>query len=158
MVPSQLLERHRSQSPADTTTSHTAAMPQLKSGAEHAVLRPGRNTLEVLGPDALPIAGLAFQPAVATIMLTEQEPAVIQRVTAAVVVRLNDVPLGVAAQEMRHGATIDVAGMRLIYDAFGTSEPVPAAVSGEHAFTSMDAGTAAPAPTARLVNLRTGAV
>lgn len=158
MVPSQLLERHRSQSPADTTTSHTAAMPQLKSGAEHAVLRPGRNTLGGRGPDALPIAGLAFQPAVATIMLPEQGPAVIQRVTAAVVVRLNDVPLGVAAQEMRHGATIDVAGMRLIYDAFGTSEPVPAAVSGEHAFTSMDAGTAAPAPTARLVNLRTGAV
>src|SRR6476469_1193769 len=122
MVPSQLLERHRSQIPADTTTSHTAAMPQLKSGTEHAVLRPGRNTLGGRGPDALPVAGLAFQPAVATITLPEQGPAVIQRITASVVVRLNDVPLGVAAVELRNGATIDVAGIRLIYDALGTAE------------------------------------
>jgi len=158
MVPSQLLERHRSQIPADTTTSHTAAMPQLKSGTEHAVLRPGRNTLGGRGPDALPIAGLAFQPTVATITLPEQGPALIQRVTAAVVVRLNDVPLGVAAVEMRNGATIDVAGMRLVYDAFGTTEQPAAAVSGSHGAIAGDAGTAAPAPTARLVNLRTGAV
>ncbi len=158
MVPLELLERHRSQIPADTTTSHTAAMPQLKSGAEHAVLRPGRNTLGGRGPDALPIAGLAFQPAVATITLPDQGPAVIQRVTAAVVVRLNDVPLGVAAVELRNGATIDVAGMRLVYDAFGTTELPPAAVSGSHGAVSGESRTAVPAPTARLVNLRTGAV
>ena len=158
MVPSELLERHRSQITADNTARNTAAMPQLKSGVEHAALRPGRNTLGGRGPDALPIAGLAFQPPVATITLPDQGPAVIQRITAAVVVRLNDVPLGVAAVEMRNGATIDVAGMRLIYDAFGTAVHPPAAVSGEHAATGVDSGTAAPAPTARLVNLRTGAV
>lgn len=158
MVPSELLERHRSHVPADNITRHTAAMPQLKSGAEHAALRPGRNTLGGRGPDALPIAGLAFQPAVATITLPDEGPPVIQRITAAVVVRLNDVPLGVAAVELRNGATIDVAGMRLIYDAFGTGEHAPAAVSGSHASISSDSGTAAPAPKARLVNLRTGAV
>ena len=159
MVPSQLLERHRSHDTADPITRPTAAMPQLKSGAEHSALRPGRNTLGGRGPDALPIAGLAFQPPVAAITLPEQGPAMIQRLTAAVVVRLNDVPLGVAAVEMRNGATIDIAGIRLVYDAFGDAPaPAPRAVSGEFVSAVSDSGTAAPAPTARLVNLRTGAV
>jgi pSer/pThr/pTyr-binding forkhead associated (FHA) protein len=134
-------------------------MPQLRSGAEHSVLRPGKNTLGGRGPDALPVAGLAFQPAVATITLPEAGPALIQRVTAAVVVRLNDVPLGVAPAELRNGATIDVAGIRLVYDAFGgTAERAAASRSGEHfaASTSGETGTAAPAPLAKLVNMKTG--
>jgi pSer/pThr/pTyr-binding forkhead associated (FHA) protein len=134
-------------------------MPQLRSGAEHSVLRPGKNTLGGRGPDALPIAGLAFQPAVATITLPEAGPALIQRVTAAVVVRLNDVPLGVAPAELRNGATIDVAGIRLVYDTFGgTAERTAATRSGEHfaASTSGETGTAAPAPLAKLVNVRSG--
>ena len=159
MVPSQLLERHRSQITADPIERLTAAMPQLKSGAEHAALRPGRNTLGGRGPDALPIVGLAFQPPVAAITLPEQGPATIQRLTAAVVVRLNDVPLGVAAVELRNGASIDIAGIRLFYDAFGEApSPAPSAASGEHLSPVSGSSTAAPAPTARLVNLRTGAV
>src|SRR3954462_15510057 len=136
MVPSELLERHRSQGTADNIARTTAAMPLLKSGVEHAALRPGKNTLGWRGPDALPIAGLAFQPPLATIILPEQGPAVIQRITAAVVVRLNDVPMGVAAVELRNGATIDVSGTRLIYDAFGTGEHAPVAVSGDYASSS----------------------
>src|SRR5690348_8111569 len=132
MATSQLLLPRRSPFTAETTERLTAAMPQLKSGAEHSVLRPGKNTLGGRGPDALPIAGLAFQPAVATITLPESGPAVIQRVTAAVVVRLNDVPLGVASAELRNGATIDVAGIRLIYDAFGGSSAEHIAARSEH--------------------------
>jgi pSer/pThr/pTyr-binding forkhead associated (FHA) protein len=158
MATSQVLLPRRSPFTAETTERLTAAMPQLRSGAEHAVLRPGRNTLGGRGADALPIAGLAFQPAVATITLPDAGPAVIQRVTAAVVVRLNDVPLGVAPAELRNGATIDVAGIRLVYDAFGggadhgtprSGEQVAATVSGE-------IGTAAPAPIAKLVNVKSG--
>ncbi|HEX5973445.1 MAG TPA: FHA domain-containing protein [Gemmatimonadaceae bacterium] len=122
------------------------------------MLRPGRNTLGGRGADALPIAGLAFQPAVATITLPESGPAIIQRVTAAVVVRLNDVPLGVAPAELRNGATIDVAGIRLVYDAFGGSaDHAAASRSGEHAASvSGETGTAAPAPIAHLVNVKSG--
>lgn len=158
MATSQLLLPRRSPFTAENTERLTAAMPQLKSGAEHSVLRPGKNTLGGRGADALPIAGLAFQPAVATITLPESGPAIIQRVTAAVVVRLNDVPLGVAPAELRNGATIDVAGIRLVYDAFGGSaEQAAAARSGEHATSvSGETGTAAPAPIARLVNVKTG--
>ena len=75
MATSQLLLPRRSPFTAETTERLTAAMPQLKSGAEHAVLRPGKNTLGGRGPDVLPIAGLAFQPAVATITLPEAGPA-----------------------------------------------------------------------------------
>jgi len=161
MATSQLLLRHRSPFTAETTARLTAAMPQLRSGAEHCVLRPGKNTLGGRGADALPIAGLAFQPPVATIILPEQGPALIQRITAAVVVRLNDVPLGVAAAELRNGATIDLAGIRLVYDAFGTTaEHAPAAApSGEHAAAiSGESSTAQPAPVARLVNVKTGEI
>jgi pSer/pThr/pTyr-binding forkhead associated (FHA) protein len=159
MATSQLLLPRRSPFTAENTERLTAAMPQLRSGAEHSVLRPGKNTLGGRGPDALPIAGLAFQPAVATITLPEAGPALIQRVTAAVVVRLNDVPLGVAPAELRNGATIDVAGIRLVYDTFGgTAERTAATRSGEHfaASTSGETGTAAPAPLAKLVNVRSG--
>lgn len=158
MATSQVLLRHRSPFTAENTARLTAAMPQLRSGAEHSVLRPGKNTLGGRGTDVLPIAGLAFQPAVATITLPESGPAVIQRVTAAVVVRLNDVPLGVAAAELRNGATIDVAGIRLIYDAFGGTAEHAAARSGEHLAETIsgEIGTAAPAPVAKLVNVKSG--
>ncbi|MFI5257783.1 MAG: FHA domain-containing protein [Gemmatimonadales bacterium] len=125
-------------------------------------MRPGRNTLGGRGVDALPIAGLAFQPAVATITVPDEGPVVIQRVTAAVVVRLNDVPMGVAAVELRDGAHIDVGGCRLTYDAFSTisdSHHRAVAPSGEHAVLSPASGETAAAPSvagARLVHLRTG--
>lgn len=160
MATSQLLLPRRSPFTAENTERRTPAMPQLKSGAEHSVLRPGKNILGGRSAEALPIAGLAFQPPVATITIPEAGPALIQRVTAAVVVRLNDVPLGVAAVELRNGATIDVAGIRLVYDAVGgTAERTAATRSGEHAAASIsgETGTAAPAPVARLVNVKTGA-
>ena len=161
MAMSDLLSRHRGQFTADNPARLTAAMPLLRSGAEHCALRPGKNTLGGRGVDALPIAGLAFQPAVATITLPDDGPVVIQRVTAAVVVRLNDVPMGVAAVELRDGAHIDVGGCRLTYDAFGTISDTHAVVapSGEHAAARPISGAspvAAPVPGARLVHLRTG--
>jgi pSer/pThr/pTyr-binding forkhead associated (FHA) protein len=163
MVTSELLSRHRSPFTAENSARLTAAMPLLRSGAEQTVLRPGKNTLGGRGADALPVAGLAFQPAVATITLPEEGPVVIQRITAAVVVRLNDVPLGVAAAELRDGAHIDIAGCRLTYDAFSTISDVhPAAArSGEHAIGHSISGelpAAAPVPGAQLVNVKTGEV
>ena len=161
MVTSELGARHRSTFTADNSARLTAGMPLLRSGAEHCALRPGKNTLGGRGADALAIAGLAFRPGVATITLPDKGPVVIQRITASVVVRLNDVPLGVAPAELRDGAHIDISGCRLTYDAFGTIADVQAVVapSGEHVrarSVSGEALTAAPAPDARLVNIRTG--
>src|SRR4030081_687297 len=96
---------------------HTASMPSLRSGADRCTLRPGKNTLGGRGAEALPIAPLAWHPPVETITVPEHGPVLIQRITAAVVVRLDDQPLGVAPAELRHGAHIDLVGCRLTYEA-----------------------------------------
>jgi pSer/pThr/pTyr-binding forkhead associated (FHA) protein len=140
-----------------------AAMPQLKIGTDRCALRSGPNVLGGRAAGALPIAGLAWQPAVATITIPDVGAVLIQRITASVVVRLNDVPLGVAPVELRDGAHIDIAGCRLIFDAFPTAAPPDLRVSAAEspALESAHADQAhsvipEPLADARLVNVRTG--
>jgi pSer/pThr/pTyr-binding forkhead associated (FHA) protein len=120
-------------------------MPLLRSGADRCVLRPGANTLGGRGADALPVPALAWQPVVATITVQPQGPVLIQRTTAAVVVRVNDEPLGVGPAELRHGAHIDFAGCRLTYDA----ETGGVAADASGVSTSQTAVSVAPPSMAR---------
>jgi pSer/pThr/pTyr-binding forkhead associated (FHA) protein len=134
-------------------------MPILRSGTDRCVLRTGTNTLGGRGPDAIAIAALAWQPAAATIRVPEHGPAIIQRITAAVVVRLDDLPLGIAPAELRHGAHIDVGGCRLTYETQPEEETTPpagphaSAIVGGHDPMRGHQGEAVPA---HLVNQRTG--
>jgi pSer/pThr/pTyr-binding forkhead associated (FHA) protein len=137
-------------------------MPLLRSGADRCVLRPGANTLGGRGSNALPVPALAWQPAVATITVQPQGPVLIQRTTAAVVVRVNDEPLGVGPAELHHGAHIDFAGCRLTYDA----EVGSAAEEGSGASTAQIPMANAPAgpragsqlTPAQLLHLSTGRI
>lgn len=95
-------------------------MPLLTSGTDQCVLHTGTWTLGGRGADALSFAPLAWQPAVATLTVPERGPALLRRTTAAVVVKLDGEPLGVAGAELRHGAHIEFNGCRIAYDAFGT--------------------------------------
>jgi pSer/pThr/pTyr-binding forkhead associated (FHA) protein len=118
----------------------------------------GNNTLGGRGADALPVAALAWQPPVATITVPTHGPVLIRRLTASVVVRLDEQPLGVAPAELRHGTHIDIAGCRLTYEAdvagteLASAGPTPAG--------SLPAVGAAALPPnlspARLVVLKTG--
>ncbi len=102
-------------------------MPLLRSGTDRAVLRVGNNTLGGRGADALPVAALAWQPPVASITVPAHGPVLIRRLTASVVVRLDEQPLGVAPAELRHGTHIDIAGCRLTFEAdMPGSEPAQA--------------------------------
>ena len=139
-------------------------MPLLRSGADCCVLRPGTNTLGGRGADAVAVPALAWQPAVATVTVPpDGGPVMIQRTTAAVVVRLDDEPLGVAPAELRHGAHIDFAGCRLTYDAAPVApsaapaslDTAPRAVAKSSA--PPPARPAAPPP-ARLLHLSTGRI
>ncbi len=138
-------------------------MPILRSGADRCVLRPGKNTLGGRGAEALPVAALAWQPPVATITVPEHGPVLIQRITAAVVVRLDDQPLGVAPAELHHGAHIDLVGCRLTYEAdVPGSEPAQPSNGVAHATTAPASGSASTPGTAqelsdaKLINLQTG--
>ena len=138
-------------------------MPILRSGADRCVLRPGKNTLGGRGAEALPVSALAWQPPVATITVPEHGPVLIQRITAAVVVRLDDQPLGVAPAELRHGAHIDLAGCRLTYEADVAAHDTSSTSNGLAPTGSTPIPRSAPTPPeasqpsgATLVNLRTG--
>lgn len=134
-------------------------MPLLRSGADRCVLRAGTNTLGGRGPDAVPVPALAWQPAVAIIVVPASGPATLQRVTASVVVRLNDEPIGIGPVELRHGAHIDFSGIRLTYDADTAASDVTIADArdAEVSTGSHDRWTRpAEMEGARLVNLRTG--
>jgi pSer/pThr/pTyr-binding forkhead associated (FHA) protein len=136
-------------------------MPLLKSGADRVALRPGTNTLGGRGVDAVPVAALAFQPAVATITVNGEGPAVIQRSTASVVVRLDDQPLGVGPVELHHGAHIDFPGCRLTYEteAAGATSVSPALPDARDPITAHGARqprSSQSTISARLLNVRTG--
>lgn len=138
-------------------------MPILRSGHDRYLLRPGTNTLGGRGADAVPVATLAWQPAIATITVPEYGPVLIQRITAAVVVRLDDVPLGVAPAELRHGAHIDIGPNRLVYELGETTHetPIPSGPVTERREVSSGSGFPAARPPAavtrgaRLLNLKT---
>lgn len=138
-------------------------MPLLRSGADRCVLRPGTNTLGGRGQNALPVAALAWQPAVATITVQPQGPVLIQRTTASVVVRVNDEPLGVGPAELRHGAHIDFSGCRLTYDAEPTVLPdldvlLPASQSSTTAVPVQSSSPSAAPAAAQLLHLSTGRI
>ncbi len=123
------------------------------------MLRVGNNTLGGRGADALPVAALAWQPPVATIMVPAHGPVLIRRLTASVVVRLDEQPLGVAAAELRHGTHIDIAGCRLTYEADvpgSASEQASATPSGSAAGVGYSDRMPANVAPARLVVLKTG--
>lgn len=135
-------------------------MPLLRSGTDRAVLRVGNNTLGGRGADALPVAALAWQPPVASITVPAHGPVLIRRLTASVVVRLDEQPLGVAPAELRHGTHIDIAGCRLTFEAdLPGAAPVAEGLTPAGASAAVGAAPSRPAnlAPARLLVLKTGA-
>ncbi len=100
----------------------SCGMPLLHDGAERCALRTGTYTLGGHGPDALPIARLECCPPVATLVVPADGAPTIQRLTAAVVVRLDQTPLGIAPKTLHDGIEISFADCRLIFRADGGGE------------------------------------
>ena len=132
-------------------------MPSLTLGTESIALPPGTHTLGGRAADALRLGALASHPAVAVIIVTSDGRALIRRTTAAVVVRLNGEPLGIAAAELRHAATIDFKGLRLTYDQWSSAEAVHIAADDQSAAPHAVAGepTSAPRLVASSIGVRT---
>lgn len=131
-------------------------MPLLTSGADKCVLRAGTYTLGGRGADALPFAPLAWQPAVAMLVVHDDGPVLLRRTSAAVVVRMNGEALGISGVELPHGAQIEFGGCRFAYDATVVSEVENNAVGTHAAATPVtEPGHALRAVGARLVDART---
>ena len=142
-------------------------MPLLNSGAERCAMRTGTYTIGGRGADALPIASLDWRPAVATIVVPSSGPSTIRRLTASVVVRLDQEPLGVGPKELHDGAHIDFEGCRLTFktDQAGAATLASGSTGAELSeLSELSEGAVraeAPVPVvastvhARIVNLRT---
>ena len=94
----------------------TASNPSLRAGDDRCPLEPGVHALGGRAPDAIPLAALANQPRAATLTVSEDGVVTLQRMTAAIVVRLNDETVGVAPVELRSGARIEFGSCRVVFE------------------------------------------
>ncbi|CAN5779177.1 hypothetical protein BH11GEM1_BH11GEM1_22620 [soil metagenome] len=141
-------------------------MPQLLHGADRCLLLPGTHSIGGRGADALELSALEWSSAVATVTVPRPGMgiAVIQRTTAAIVVRLNDEPLGIAPASLHNGDTIAFDRVRLTYQTDNTGKSAVTAFDErgnewEHR-PSRSREIAAPLVSgigARLLNVSTGA-
>ena len=109
-------------------------MALLNSGGERCALQPGTYTIGGNGRDALPIPSLEWCSPVATITVPPSGPSTIQRITASIVVRLDQEALGIAPKELADGAQIEFDGCHLTFasDNAGRAMVQSASNSGEH--------------------------
>lgn len=137
-------------------------MSLVNSGAERCALRTGTYTLGGNGPDALPIASLEWCSAVATIVVPPSGPSTIRRLIASVVVRLDQVPLGIAPKELTDGAHIEFEGRRLTFKTDNAGEAMVTSASSGMEPDERPARAEPAAPTfttmvrARIVKVSTG--
>jgi pSer/pThr/pTyr-binding forkhead associated (FHA) protein len=139
-------------------------MSFLIADQERYALRPGRNILGGRGVDTVALTLLAELTPAAVITVRADGTALIQRISAAVIVKVDGGPLGAMPHPLHDGARIAVGPARLTYAA---AAPERAAPEGTSAATSGDKpGTptevievlSAPVVGGRLIELGTGCV
>ena len=166
----------------DASVRRLASNPSLRAGDERCPLGPGVYGLGGRASDAVPLAALASQPRAAILTVSEDYGVTLQRITAAIVVRINDETIGVAPVELRSGTRIEFGSCRLVFECEpsapaetwnGTGERsaqrataeggrvLPLSVSGRFrggvAAQTSGAADVDRAESAALVNVRTGA-
>ncbi|MDQ3949180.1 MAG: FHA domain-containing protein, partial [Gemmatimonadota bacterium] len=139
-------------------------MPFLIADQERYALRPGRNTLGGRGSDAVALAQLAELPPAAVITIRPDGTALIQRISAAVIVKVDGGSLGAMPHPLSNGARISVGPARLTFAATAperdeATETEPAASSGKAGTpTEVIEVMSAPVVGGRLIELGTGCV
>jgi pSer/pThr/pTyr-binding forkhead associated (FHA) protein len=139
-------------------------MSFLIADQERYALRPGRNILGGRGADTVALTLLAELAPAAVITVRADGTALIQRISAAIIVKVDGGPLGAMPHPLHDGARIAVGPARLTYSAAAAERATPGETS---AATSSDKpGTptevievmSAPIVGGRLIELGTGCV
>ena len=120
------------------------AQPSLRVGDERCPLQPGVHGLGGRATDAIKLAALESQPRAAILSVSQDGLTLLQRTTAAVMVRIDGETIGIAPVELFHGATIEFGDCRLIFETDATSATNLGRRSGERA--SYSAGTVGARP------------
>jgi len=92
------------------------AQPTLCAGDERCPLRPGVHGLGGRASDAIKLSALETQPRAAILSVGADGTVMLQRTTAAVMVRIDGETIGIAAIELFHGATIEFGDCRLVFE------------------------------------------
>ena len=147
-----------------TPVTPVTPTPFLVADAEYCALRVGRNVLGGRGMEAVALGQLASLPAAAVITVRPDGGAMIQRIAAAVIVKVDGGPLGAAPHPLNEGSRIAVGPARLVYtmrdaSVAGATE-AKGRTSGVRSKVPTEVMAAVPAPHAsgRLIELATGCV
>ncbi len=97
-------------------------MSFLIADQERYPLRPGRNTVGGRGTDAVALTALAGLAPAAVITVRPDGTALIQRIAAAVIVKVDGGPLGAMPHPLTDGARVSIGPVRLTY-ASAPAEP-----------------------------------
>jgi pSer/pThr/pTyr-binding forkhead associated (FHA) protein len=95
-------------------------MPFLIADNERVALREGRNTLGGRGPDAVALTPLGSLPPAAIITVRGDGSVIIQRIAAAVIVKVDNAPIGALSHALSNGARLSVGPARLVYEDAAT--------------------------------------
>ncbi|MFN2565812.1 MAG: FHA domain-containing protein [Gemmatimonadaceae bacterium] len=140
-------------------------MPVLVADSERYELRLGRNVLGGRGPDAVELTSLAALAPAAVITIRPDGTALIQRISAAVIVKVDGGPLGAMPHPLSHGARLALGPVRLMYGADATPEraeqtarPRETPSDTSRAPTAVVAAMSVPVVGGRLIELGTGCV
>lgn len=144
---------------------NTRPMSFLIADQERYALRPGRNILGGRGADAVALTLLAELTPAAVITVRPDGTALIQRISAAVVVKVDGGPLGAIPHPLNDGARLSIGPARLTYAAAAPAERDAAAETAPAASVAKP-GTptevievmSAPVVGGRLIELGTGCV
>jgi len=94
---------------------------------------PGVYGLGGRAADAIPLKALANQPRAALLTVSDEGVVTLQRLTAAIVVRVNDETIGVAPVELRGGTRIDFGSCTVTFETDASAPVNPASRTGERA-------------------------
>ena len=115
----------------DATVRTIAPNPSLRAGDDRCPLEPGVYGVGGRAADAIPLAALASQPRAALLTVSEDYVVTLQRLTAAIVVRVNDETIGVGPVELRSGTRIDFGSCRLTFETDPSTTADPSTRTGE---------------------------
>lgn len=105
----------------DTLEPPPTAQPVVRLGDERCALSPGTYGLGGNAPDSVKLTALEHQARAAVLTVSDAGKTMLQRTTAAVMVRIDGQTIGIDPVELRHGDTIEFSECRLTFETDSTT-------------------------------------
>jgi pSer/pThr/pTyr-binding forkhead associated (FHA) protein len=116
----------------------------LRAGEERFALGPGVHGLGGRAHDAVKLTVLENQPRAAILTVSHDGTTMLQRTTAAVMVRIDGETVGIAAVQLNHGASIEFGDCRLMFEAEASTATASRRQTGERVTTGTTTDAARP--------------